>query len=439
MRAVAGALVWVVAIGCGDDGSADPVDATPPAIDAAVTGPATVTIQDQGAPAPGLDVVWVDPDGAISLHDTTDAQGQSTLDVAAGSAVTVLAGGTFAISWLQIEPGDRLAYDLSPPASGFVGDASFTLAGPMDGATGYAVSLGMETITGADPVAANPMQITDGCVGATPGVVALATARDDAGALVGYAYDDVAVVEGGTTSATLGPWNDAPASVDIAFSHWPGNIVGDDFPMPTIELHLRRDGVPYRQPALTMIRPVGTSDLEATAGYPADFTEAMQFVAWFPFDVGRSNLLVAADPDPSDGITFDLQALFPPVVDPGATNVDQGIRFSWHGDGYLGDADGALFGVEFFRGDVEHTWLVMTKPDPLAPSTSTPPLPDELDAYRPPAGGALGAPTMIFVDADFVDGYDAFRASGWSVLSAPVLSDLLPSEGGVIRAFVVAP
>jgi hypothetical protein len=87
------------------------VDATAEAaVDAGV--PVVVTVVGAGGPEPGVIVVYDDPTGAYVAMQTTDASGQASRVVAAGSMVTALLGSPTTYSSpftvMGVQPGDAL-------------------------------------------------------------------------------------------------------------------------------------------------------------------------------------------------------------------------------------------------------------------------------------------------------------------------------------------
>jgi hypothetical protein len=170
--AAMGNVLWVgiavCVMGCGHGASSSPPDGGGadgdggPAGDAAIVklrGTVHVTVLDPGgtgAPAPGVPVVYADPDGTVVAAINTDLRGRSQADVLSGGSITALyptPQGTFVRmqTTLGVEPGDDVVIGSAPePRS----DGAFTVhwpAAPGSPRT-YRVygPCGLLAITGAD-------------------------------------------------------------------------------------------------------------------------------------------------------------------------------------------------------------------------------------------------------------------------------------------------
>src|SRR4051812_11718103 len=92
MRVMRRGLLVVLCLfsGCGKVNPAEPADAPQ---DADPRGPVHVTVRDvigNGAPAPNIPVVFIDPDGTVVADIVSDADGRATANVLPGASVSAV-------------------------------------------------------------------------------------------------------------------------------------------------------------------------------------------------------------------------------------------------------------------------------------------------------------------------------------------------------------
>jgi len=161
--------------GCGKVNPAEPADAPP---DADPRGPVHVTVRDvigNGAPAPNIPVVFIDPDGTVVADIVSDADGRATANVLPGASVSAvyqqLSTTTVVmttnirylfVSVLGVKPGDDLPI-------GFT-DRDFTNSGtfnvtfqPFTGATTYDIFTPCGLTSSTTPNTAIPVQMQNSC------------------------------------------------------------------------------------------------------------------------------------------------------------------------------------------------------------------------------------------------------------------------------------
>jgi hypothetical protein len=447
--------VLVAACG-GDDGGVDPIDAEAPidgAVepDATVVTTATLTVYADGTPIQGIDVVWSNPDGSVLAEDVTGADGSVTHEVVAGSAVTLavtigapalrfagrsLTGGgpqRFAATWLAIEPGDDLVWNFGSAPGSPLTDLEVTLPGAQTDADRYRVMVGCVATEVADPGAEIGGTIPDLCLGSDDviDVVALAFDDDAGGAVVGYTYDtDVEVAA--TTSVELGAWQTALAAHAITLTDAPADIPGAGF-----EGHFRVDGLDYLGVSGGGGR-VGDT-ITMTGGHlGGGIVESSQRVIFMPRGTEGApeglSILIAGDAGAPASSTHDLSQLLPTISDASAADAAGRLELGWSSAGSFAGADGALMLASWSDsadGSL-HQRFVMAPPGASNPVV-LPELPEALAAFRPSGTASFEVPTMIFIEADFFDGYDVFRERGWSIFGENATL-VIPDAGGELRA-----
>jgi hypothetical protein len=449
-------LFSIAACGGGDDGGVDPTDAAEP-IDSAVEPDsevittATLTVFADGTPIPNIDVVWSNPDGTVLAEDVTGADGSASHDVVSGSAVTLavtigapglrfagrsLTGGgpqRFAATWLAIEPGDELVWNFGSAPGSPLTDLDVTLPGAQTDADRYRVAVGCVATEFADPEAEIGGTIPDLCLGSDDliDVVALAYDDDAGGAVVGYTYDtDVAVDD--TTSVVLGAWQTALTAHTITLTDAPADIPGAGF-----EGHFRVDGLDY----------LGVSGGGGRAGdtitmvgghLGGGIVESSQRVIFMPRGTEKApeglSIIIAGDAGAPASSTHDLSQLLPTIIDASIANAAGQLELGWTSAGSFAGADGALMLASWSDsadGSL-HQRFVMAPPGASNP-VLLPELPEALAGFRPSATASFELPTLIFVEADFFDGYDVFRERGWSIFGENATL-VIPDSGGELRA-----
>lgn len=431
-------------VACGDDGGAadhdaaahdaEVADAAPP--DAIPEGPVTVTVMSQGNPIPGIDIVFSDPGGAVVSHEQTGVDGSATEVLLAGSAATIAVdvGGRIAITFAAVEPGDDLVFSFEDAPSPEYGSVSVALPGAFAGAASYEVRLGCSTLTTTDPTQPLLGGLTTDCLGGDQAIDVLAVALDDMGAPLAYDHAKaVAGVPAGTTSVTLDAWQTTFDPLTITLTNAPASTAAAG-----LEGHFRVDGLDFLGFGGGGA-PVGGTVALASA-YPQGFAERLQYLVFIAFgtqqDPAGFAVLLGGRPDAPATVTHDLAAELLPLVDGASAADDAGrVALSWTADGPMTDADGALVLVSWSDADIQHQWFALLPPDAASPF-ALPAMPDALAGFRSTASSTFDEPTVIFGAADWIDGYDAWRAgAGFSILGERAL-DAIPPGGGLLRATI---
>ncbi|HXQ94695.1 MAG TPA: hypothetical protein VN864_05970, partial [Thermoplasmata archaeon] len=211
------------------DAADSPVDSPPDAVVEAGPAPVVVTVVGIGGLEASVPIVYGDSTGAVSATGTTDANGQASKVVPAGSMITAVMG-TAANPWLYtvmgVEPGDSLlVIDRTLPASASFPVQFDGLPTPLpvidSGSPNYVVYAGGCTNYGMSwslDLASNSQCIGIGRLGPTlgPAYPLLAEAYDNSSPqnLVGFAFqkdnplsplDDAGVLD----PVLPGPWSTA--------------------------------------------------------------------------------------------------------------------------------------------------------------------------------------------------------------------------------------
>lgn len=437
-------LAWfltatVCAAACGDDELTFSVDAGPDAapIDAELPGPVTVTVTGAGGPIADVDVVFNDASGAVLGATTTDPSGEATAMVPSGGAVTVavVSGGAHAsISWLGVEPGDELTWAVEPPTPTSVGPVRVTLPGAFAGATHYTTQLGCadlaETTDGAADVTG---AIPAPCLGSDGMFDVVASALDAGNNVVAYAFDtDVVPTAAGTTAVVLPAWQTARDPLQVDLSGAPGAS-----PFVGFEQHFRLDGLEFVGPGAGAALTSGAASLDV--GYLQLDPDQLQFAMFLPLGQQPGDgfgALIGGVPNTPATLSYDLSMLLPPVGGVTAVNAGGRVELTYLSTGsFASIADGALVLSSWQEGAANHIWYAIAPPG-LPNTFQLPAMPDELADFRPTATSTFPTPSVIFVEADYVDDYADLRTGlGFAILGDSAV-DTVPLTGGLLRASI---
>jgi hypothetical protein len=429
----------------GDDGAnADAADTTPDAMtgdvdasppDASPTGTVSITVVASGVLVPGIDVVFNDPSGAVVSHQQTNVAGAATEMLAAGSSLTIaIANGNdrVAVTYAAVEPGDELVFELVPATPAAYGDVSVEFPpAVIVGAASYEVRFGCTTLATPTPVAITG-ELTANCLGSDQNIDAIALVLDASGTPLGYDYvKDVPGVAGGTTAIVFDAWQQATTPLAVTLTNAPINTFA-----AALEGHWRVDEVDFLGLS-SGGQPTGGT-ITMPSAYPTGFAERLTYNVFVGFGtisvpVGFAAILGGHSGTPGT-VTHDLALLPPQISDAAADDSGGRAQLSWTAAGSLAATDGALVAMAWTTGALAHQRVAVLPPDAASPFVF-PALPDALMDFRPTSSSTFDVPTVIFADADYIDGYDAWRdGGGFMLLGNPL--DAIPATGGVLRATI---
>jgi hypothetical protein len=413
-------------------------DAAPP--DAIPEGPVTVTVTSEGAPIMGIDIVFNNPDGTVNGVEQTGSTGQASRDLQIGGSASIVVetpGGMVGITFAAVEPGDNLEFEFEEAPPTDAGDFLATYPGVAATATSYEVSLGCTTVGGGTPVPVGG-DITSDCLGSDNNIDAFAAAYDADGDLVGYDHlKDVAVVAGGTTNLVFDAWQTAGSPFTLTFTNTPAGVPGAG-----METSWLVDGVAFSGLGGGGGPPTaGTMTVQSA--YPAgNFVEQMRYTVFYQMGAAATDgfgVIAAGQPDAPATATHDLGALSLPGISAAAASATDGrVALAFTPASSLASADGGLVllsWADVTPGTVTDQWFVLVPPD-LPATWELPEMPEDVAGFIPAAGATFETPTVIFAEADYIDGYDDWRGGAGFFLFGRSIYDGMPASGGVFRATI---
>jgi hypothetical protein len=330
---------------------------------APASGPVTIVVLIQGAPEPGVTIVFSDASGAIVVTATTDANGKATQVLLAGGQVTAVLGTPPYYVRNQtitaVEPGDYLTVNDFPPVAvqaevdGL--PASPPDAGP-DGGAGYSMNIG-----GCNPgalVEALPVRIglSPGCIaGDSFPLLVLAEAQGLPSAFTFLkgnsvlAADDAGVVH---LSPSL-PWSTATTTQTLSTTN---NPVGPGF--VTLALDEIADNVSYTTATTTTLDDAGASNGAFVTHI--EYADSVQTaVSVCTLGTGGYQPLAfnamatrGAPPAASGASSLDLSKLLPPITGTSltsGTSASPSFVASWTSGGSLAATAGGLITVSWMQ------------------------------------------------------------------------------------------
>ncbi|MBX3211096.1 MAG: hypothetical protein KF850_03615 [Labilithrix sp.] len=406
------------------DGSQPPFDgATPDAEPDApvVQPPVSVTVFGKAGPEADVRVVFHDANGAVLETKLTGADGKATRSAGAipamASALLSQDGSRRIVTWTGVEDGDQLAvHDVdSTFQESMVGAFAVTFPGPFSdaGATSYeARASDCYNYTEGQSTTINLLSY---CVSGAKSSV-LVQARNGAGDLVGHSFSkgNTVPTDGGTVAVATGAWR-VPASVSLSLAGLPSDTYGE---MDLLEI---ADGYGYLAGATEGLE---TQAIFATA---STFADALQASASFYDEEGPGKRVLAKRVAPTAAIALDAAELLPPITSSAVSGTDaRRPVLRWTSSSTAG-ADGGLVRTGFFTPDDAYVAWTFVVP-PGSTSVTAPAMPAEAESFLPAAGDAGPAdfmpPTVVFIEADVLPSYTAFRR-----LQGSLVDHNLPFQG----------
>lgn len=419
MRSVALALLCAAACS-GDDGVHHLPDA-PPApeagVDAATSGPVTLTVTNLGAPVAGVTVHFQNADSSLVLTTMTDATGTATATMDAGGYVTAMspfpAAGLLGVfptdirTFAGVKPGDHLV--LSNQASPTT--LSFVVQAPIDDvAVEYKLYTSCSAGNAADIFGSGSgfapqfNVFVDGCATVDFGVVTF----DANGAPVHAFYHPNVAVQDDTT-VTLTDAYGTPTAFTINYANAPAG---------TTSLQMNHF---LASPAGAMMRTIlGTDVTGGTASLsfpqpPLTAPIAVVSTTLEPSGIGTQTVIdwgAQANPTTIDlaGTTLPPYASVP-VVDAASH------MLTWTTTAGTAQPDFAIADFEVDRSSSQTFWFWEIAAPATASSSITLPVLPGADAMFD-----VAASDMVFVNnlitAKVPGGYDAVRSNVLSIGSA---------------------
>ncbi|MCW5833324.1 MAG: hypothetical protein KIS78_13060 [Labilithrix sp.] len=398
------------------DGSQTPFDGAAPDAepDAPVVQPSvSVTVVGEAGPEAGVRVVFHGADGAVLETKLTGADGKATRSDGAtpamASALLSKPGHRQIVTWTGVEEGDQLVVrDAEWNEERFIGELTVTLPGPFSdaGATNYEVRAGnCQGYTEGQTVTFNLLSY---CYGEAKGSV-LVRARDGEGDLVGHSFSkgNALPTDGGAVAVATGAWR-VPTSVSLSVTGVPAGVFGERELLEVAGGHGYRAG--YAEGL----------EGQATFATATSFADALQANA-FLYANGSGKRAIAKRVAPAAAITLDATQLLPPITSAEVSGTDaRRPVLRWTTDGAAA-ADGGLVRTHFYAPDETYSVWTFVVP-PGSESVTAPAMPAEAESFLPEAGDAgpvaFGSPTIVFIEADTLPSYTAFRRLQGSIADA---------------------
>jgi hypothetical protein len=390
---------------------------SPPAVSPAPTpaGEVMVRVERSGAPEPGVQVIFHEPDGSVFGQAITADDGRAWGTALSGSLVSVVrAEGehrSIATTW-GVEPGDEIVFIVrATPVDPEAGIVRVQLPGAVANATRYAVDAGCHAESMSDPGQPIALDLHQSCLTGPDGSVnVLATAHDASGAPLAWSFLRGLSIENGV--AHLPDWSTTWQDVELHLMGAPGEanaalgggdwgIDGASYPAADEPWAFLSSGIvtlTTRVPAPTAERftsrvVVGHGDAASLSGVSERSERHDGVPAYVMLNVAGDFLPAVTSP------VLDTRDASRPVV-------------RWTAAGSLADADLGTVELGWRDGSATGEWTAIIPPTATAP-LAFPRLPEELAAWRPPHAAAFDAPQVSFFDADWVDGYAIVKAQGF--------------------------
>lgn len=397
----------------GFDASSPPTDATfpdAPASDAEPDAPVvpavSVTVLDAKGGKAGVRVVFHDAAGEVIDTKLTGADGKAVhtgVTPAMASALLESEGRRRIYTWTGVEDGD----DLRVRAEGGdapLGDYLVTLPTLYENAGMYRVSGPCGNVfvygTGAS------LPLYEGCARAQNPV--LVTARTFSGTPLAHAFKKASPIsaDAGTASVVVGAWA-PPSPLTVSVAGLPAQV---SFNPTLLEIS---GGVGIDNPTASI---EGSSVVFQTAASFADAHQASISVR----DGGSfaSQRTLTRRFAPAATATLDYATLLPLVT---GASVDRTTPrrpvVSWEGS--TASTDGGLVQFSFGGPDnFDYEWTFVVAPG--TNSATAPAMPVEAEAFLPVDNDEtfFGVPRVLFVEADVLPAYAAFRGQSVATFGA---------------------
>lgn len=403
------------------DGTAGTSDA-PATEDAAMPGPASFTVDGDGAARAGIAILVSKNDGSIIDTVVTDGGGKATFVVPPeGATLTALYGegeSLYAISVLGVRPSDaiRLRYDHRP-----VTPISFTLGAaipsdPPNGTASFRGSAGSrDECVATAPLSASSVDVPldRRCLVEDPlapnayMTAVVIEALDANGATLGYVHKPSYVYTNIPNMAALGgPWVGTTSYGLTLANVQPGPVQAFGTIIPYASRFRLRD---WAVKSSALVVNAGSATVPASTP-PTGLADAIEYAAgvFFPAsdgNVGASFLIRRAAPAAS--ATLDFKETLPPITGV-ALDVADPIRpkLSWTSLPTTSAADGATTMLAWKDGNVTTRWSFYAPPS--ATFVKLPVLPGALSAWAPKGSAVFEKPGVSFIESDTMFDYRDF-------------------------------
>ena len=398
------------------DGATLPLDAGP---DAAPADTLAVVVTKDGAPDPGVTVLFQSSAGAILATVVSGADGKATHQVTAGDQLTVALGAVNnrrLVTYVGVKPGDVIAVAeqttrllsvtmaTNNPGGGIsIAAGNFDCSNnPISTASAIGIDLLPECITG-------------------PVFPVMGTLNFNLQSYFSFKKDITPAASGTTAVSGMTPWAvGTPYTVNVTNAP---DLTGVQATLGQIANNQSFGTAPDTN--LALVAGAGTASFTVASGYADGYQGDVQFVSFFAtyqqvrsfskrFGAGATQTL-----DLTAGVLPDLLTVLADVTAPSRPVI------TWTAGATLTGTDSGVATMTFTQpiaagGSEEIAWTFLVPPGTL--TVTAPALPASLADFAPSAASTVHAPAVAFFESDLVSGYDFVRAhaDGFGLGKVPI-------------------
>lgn len=404
--------------------------------DASTSTTVTVTAKGQdGNAASGVSVVFSNPDGTVASYRITDANGQASATLAAGSMVTLASknGTTYNLTSVgDVHPGDQIVFSGLGPQQVFTnaGTVTVNFPGSQSGADLYTVNDGCNSLSATDPSQPHSLPISNHCLNNNHYDLLAQALKLGPGGTIGTAL---------ATSMLLG--QSFSANQAVSLPAWSTNfqtttVNVSDFPTGVASVqgqsNFMLDGNQFQVFYSPTLTTAGAYEARIPPGVTPQAVEPFADVTFKSSGSGHGGTGQAyhnVGGFPSQ-VSIDLGTELPRTATDGVLDLSDATRprLSWTVSGTDTVTDLTVVQVSCSDGGVRHAWQLVTKPQENGP-VQLPAMPPSLASFAPTATATYDTPSVSYIAASWVtEGWDRIRKAGGQP------TDLQPITGYTIAS-----
>jgi hypothetical protein len=393
-------------------------DAGPP--DAVPSGPLTVHVWQSGGPAPGVDVVLHDSEGAVLDRSYTGSTGTVVFaDVSADSMVTVamVDGSDYRLTTVMgagpndvIDFGDKIGSSTSTQEGLLTVNLPGSAPGPADSYT-YNVYVGCSSYWGANLGSAVSLTINSDCFRDSTTLSVLVVAFVS-GEPVAYAVETGVTMSGTAPDRTgtvyFSTWRSDFAELDGTVTNAPS---GASALMPNLAVYA--NGLSYEAWSSGSI-DLTAGDGTFTGTYPKGLADVVYLMIYLSFGAANQLSIYGMPYTTSvpTSVELDLSTDFlPAIIDVVADSTDPARpTYGWGTATTAVGADFAIVQAQYQQSSptyVYWSWEIIAPPDVSLP-LQAPELPAALSAFVPSPAATLQNAMMGLIDLTVTESYHDF-------------------------------
>jgi hypothetical protein len=411
--------------------------------DAAPADSVTVVVTKDGAPDPGVAVVFQSSAGAVLATVVSGADGKATNTVTAGDQITVALGGLnnrHLITYVGVKPGDVL--DVVEPTSRFV-SVTMSMTNPGGGISLAAGNFNCST-NAASTGSAVGINLLPECI-TGPVFPVIGYLPFNLQSYFSFKKDITPAASGTTTVIGMSAWAVGTAYT-VNVTNAP-NLTGVQATLGQIANNQSFSTAPNSN--LALVAGAGTAAFAVATGYADAYQADVQFVS-FPagYQLTRSfsKRFAAGTTQTLDMTAGVLPDLLTVTAD---TSAPARPVLAWTAGAALTGADSGVVTTAFTQpiaagGNEVVEWTFIVPPGTL--TVTAPALPVSLAAFAPSAASIMHQPSVAFFESDLIPSYDFVRghAGAFGLVKQPIgifsgaLIPALPATG-TLRITALAP